>query len=141
MDKYALKLKPLAITKIFVVVLLMVMGILFASKNNHTVEVDNYAMLGGGAILIGLGTVFCIIKPGVLYFFGLIWLNIGSFGVSTYALMGPQGYFIVTLPGGFVFLDLISIKLTLATVVMGLVVVRIAKHFLWDDRVLVEEYC
>ncbi len=139
MTNYVLKLKPLAITKIVVAMLIMVMGVLLAVKNGGTTEADKHAMLGGGTIIIAIGTFFCITKPEVLYFFGIIFFFIGSFGLTTYALTGPQSYLIMALPNGFALLDIMTIQLTLVVGVMMLVVMRIGKHFLWDDRVLTDE--
>jgi len=139
MTNYVLKLEPLAITKTVVVILVLVIGML-AAKNGHTSQEEKYVMLGGGAVLIGIGTLFCTIKPEILYFFGIIVLTIGSIGVTSFALTGPRDYFIVHLPNGFALLDLIVAQLTLVIVVMLLAVIRIGKHFL-EDKVLVEEFC
>jgi len=150
MNNYSLKLKPLAITKVVVIVLLMAIGVILATKIGGTTQADKYEMLSGGAIAITFGTVFCTIKgtafgtiiPGLLYFFGIIFFSIGSFGVATYALTGPNDFLFVALPSNqFLLIDLITMQLALVITIMLLVVVRIGKHFLWDDRVLTEEFC
>lgn len=148
MNNYSLK--PLAITKIVVAILIMVIGVILAAKNGGTTQADKYEMLGGGAIAIAFGTVFCTIKgtafgtiiPGLLYFFGIIFLSVGSFGVATYALTGPNDFLFVALPSNhFLLIGLIPMQLALVIAIMLLVIARIGKHFLWDDRILVEEFC
>ncbi len=142
------KLRPVAITKLVVVILIMAIGVMMAVKNGGTTQADKYAMLGGGAIVIAFGTVFCTVKvaafgtiiPGFLYFFGTIFFPVGSFGMTTYALSGPNDFLFVALPGSqFLLIDLITMQLALVITIMLLVVMRIGKHFLWDDRVLTDE--
>lgn len=141
MEKYVLKLKPLAITKTVVVIMIMVVGFLLALKSSGvTAESEKYIQLGGGAILIGIGAGFCMSKYQVLYFFGIIWLFAGSFGLTTYALIGQQQYFVVYLSTSIVMINVIAAQLTLVIAVMVLAIFRIAKHFLCDDKVLIENF-
>ncbi|MFA4818352.1 MAG: hypothetical protein WC621_00755 [Patescibacteria group bacterium] len=140
MNNYSLK--PLSIVKIVVVILIMAAGVILAVKNGGATQAEKYTMLNGGAIIIAIGTVFCIIKPELLYFFGIIFFSIGSFGVTTYALTGPEDYMLITLPNNQIMLvSLIPMQLVLVGAIMMLVIMRIGKHFLYDDRMLTEEFC